>query len=231
MTIKNGIFSLVILLFVGLKSNAQYDLSKYKLIIDGKEVKFKDLDTTGKSKSHSKVSFRSDETTSPPTLYITSLPDGYEENVGARMDSISKSWIDKKIPSFKLNDLSGKTINSASLRGKVVVMNFYFTTCHPCLQEMPDLNKLEEKYQNKNVVFLAFALENSAQLKSFLKKNKFLYTQIPNGEKYTKASFRIDMWPTHIVADQNGVIKYFSQGLDPKTINNLDTKIVELSAK
>src|SRR5258706_16453591 len=93
-------------------------------------------------------------------LFIFSYSVSGQDDIGACMrsmatnkDSMDKAgkfffedWkecaLDKKLPSFKLVTLHGDTINSKQTEGKVVVLNFWFIDCHPCIAEVPGLNKL-----------------------------------------------------------------------------------------
>ena len=72
-------------------------------------------------------------------------------------------------------DLEGTTFTLDELKGKVVVINFWFVACKPCVEEIPELNELVEKYEEKDVVFLGFALDNEKRLNSFLEKTPFKY--------------------------------------------------------
>ena len=54
----------------------------------------------------------------------------------------------KPVPSFALRDIDGREISTASLRGKVVILNFWATWCGPCRAEVPDLVALQEKYKD-----------------------------------------------------------------------------------
>ncbi|MEI9976479.1 MAG: TlpA disulfide reductase family protein [Ignavibacteriota bacterium] len=56
---------------------------------------------------------------------------------------------------FSLVALDGKTYNLDALRGKVVLLNFWATWCPPCRREMPDMEKLYQRFASKGLVVLA----------------------------------------------------------------------------
>ncbi len=86
-------------------------------------------------------------------------------------------------PAFSATDINGNKYSLKSLKGKIIVMNFWFVECKPCVQEIPDLNKLVEDYKNEDVVFLGFATNKKSKIDSFLEKNNFSYDIIPNSKK------------------------------------------------
>src|SRR3954470_15731507 len=61
---------------------------------------------------------------------------------------------DDCLPDVKYIDTTGHAYTAESLLGKVVVVNFWATWCHPCQKEIPDLSKIYDKYKAKGVVFL-----------------------------------------------------------------------------
>ena len=130
-----------------------------------------------------------------------------------------------KLPNFRFTDLKGTRYNLKELTGKVIVLNFWFINCGPCRQEIPDLNKLVLKYKdNPNVVFLAVALDSRADVKEFLKKTPFLYNIKENGS-YLTESYGVKGYPTHVVLDQNAIIKFHTAGLAINTIYWIDKTI------
>lgn len=88
---------------------------------------------------------------------------------------------------------------------------------------MPELNKLAQKYADKEVVFLAVTFNNEAVLKKFLAKNQFKYNIVPNAKK-TVDQFKVDGYPTHIIIDKNSQI-VFRDGFSSSIIEELDTEI------
>jgi thiol-disulfide isomerase/thioredoxin len=109
-------------------------------------------------------------------------------------------------PEFESNLLNGKKISSYEFKGKIRVLNFWFTGCGPCKQEIPELNELVKKYKSKNVVFLAFALDKDKQLlNKYLKQNPFNYDIIPDSRNIVE-TYKVSAYPTHIIVNKDGKI-------------------------
>ena len=120
-------------------------------------------------------------------------------------------------PDFTLTDLSGTTHTSESIKGKVVVINLWFTACAPCIHEMPELNKIVDAYKEiEDVLFLAFALDPKPLVDEFLKKHKFDYNIIPESQEYITKKLNPPGYPTHIVLDKNLNVVFLFSGYTPK---------------
>ncbi|HKX31310.1 MAG TPA: redoxin domain-containing protein [Blastocatellia bacterium] len=110
-------------------------------------------------------------------------------------------------PRFKVTSLDGKTFDLNALQGKIVVLDLWFVACGPCRQEIPQLNRLVREFKNRNVVFLAPALDSQESLKNFLKTLPFDYHVIPDADEMIIRKFNTRAFPTHIVIDQDGQIE------------------------
>jgi len=86
----------------------------------------------------------------------------------------------KQLPALKLQDLNGKTIPADQFKGNIIVLDFWATWCVPCIAEIPALNQLQEKYGDKGVqvVGVALASGEAAEVKPFVGKNKIKYTVV-----------------------------------------------------
>jgi len=123
----------------------------------------------------------------------------------APVDENNQFLAGQKLPDFDLMDMKGNKINSKDLIGKPLVINFWFATCIPCMEEMPALNELKEKFQNSDVDFLAITFENKITVEIFLKKHRFNFTAIPNANEY---SYHItSIYPVTLFVGRNGIIK------------------------
>lgn len=131
---------------------------------------------------------------------------------------------------FSVRDLEGKRFKLEDLKGNLVVLNFWFVQCKPCVQEMPELNELVQKHQDENVIFLAFALNGKPELTQFLKKKTFSYHIVPDARAVAE-DYGVEGYPTHLVIDPAGNIVYSAMGFGPDTVEKLGQEIEGLLAE
>lgn len=163
----------------------------------------------------------------PPAMFdlstrrITPYKPPKEDRYNAR----SKFFIGKPAPAITGRTLSGKTIDAEYLQGKVVALNFWFTTCPPCRQEIPALNVLAARHAiREDVVFIGIALDDENRLARFLENTPFIYNIIPSGS--TAASrHRVNAYPTNIVIDRQGNIAEYIVGFAEDIDQRLDAAI------
>lgn len=127
----------------------------------------------------------------------------------------------------KFTDINGNKYDLRSSAGKVYVLNFWFINCPPCKQEIPELNDLVKKYENnKDVVFIAIALDSKSELKEFLKTSPFNYNIVDDGDYFAK-KYGVQYYPTHVIIGKDELIKFSTVGLASNTIYWLDKVIAE----
>ena len=140
---------------------------------------------------------------------------------------VENSLIGMNAPVFSVKDIQGNKKSLNSLKGKIIILNFWFIECKPCVREMPELNNLVKKYKNDNVEFIGFSGNGSMQINSFLKEQDFLYNIVPNSKSVIK-DYRISSYPTNIIIDQNAKVVYVTKGLKPATVNEIEEVIKSL---
>ncbi len=106
---------------------------------------------------------------------------------------------------FIATDLKGNNIKLSELRGKVVVLNFWFIKCKPCITEMPHLNELKAFYNNDDVEFLAITFDKKDLVEQFLDDHPFNYTITPNASDAVNI-YGVNSFPTNMVINQKGEI-------------------------
>ena len=116
--------------------------------------------------------------------------------------------IGQEIESFTTHDMNGHKIKLKDLRGKVLMLNFWFIGCPPCRQEIPEFNKLVELYKdNPNVVFLAVALDPRWDIRNFLKTTPFNFDIIDDGLSIA-VIYKIHLFPTSVILDKEGKVAF-----------------------
>jgi len=112
----------------------------------------------------------------------------------------------KPAPTFLAVSLDGERLSLADLRGKVIVLNFWFVGCGACMSEIPTLNRWVQEFKDQGVVFIGFALDHEDQLRSFLKIKPFSYKIVPNSSDIAR-EYDVAAYPTHVLIDRNGDIR------------------------
>jgi len=116
---------------------------------------------------------------------------------------------------FTLTDLQGKTWALKSLRGKVVLLNFWATWCPPCRKEMPDLQALYDQFQGQGLLILAISDEKADKVKPFLAERNVTYPILLDPGRKVNELFRIQGIPKSFVYDRDG--KLVAQAIDMRT--------------
>lgn len=118
---------------------------------------------------------------------------------------------DKAFPKFDLNTLTEQNFDSEQLKGKPTMINFWFTRCAPCIDEMPILNKIKEKYKD-DFNFIAITYEKEEDVKNFLIKHPFKFEHLVNAKNFTD-QLGINSYPMNLFLDKDGVLKYVKGGI------------------
>ncbi len=113
-------------------------------------------------------------------------------------------------PEYELVTLSGDTVRSAGLAGRVVVVNFWATWCPPCRLEMPSLQKLHERRGADGVVVLGFSTDvgGDAGVLSFLRERGITYPVGKATAEHQRAFGGIQGIPTTFVLDRRGRVRH-----------------------
>ena len=119
---------------------------------------------------------------------------------------------------------SGVWINShpltlKSLRGKVVLVDFWAFDCDPCIQAMPHIRELNSKYEKKGLVTIGVHVprtgdeKNVEKLRDAVKRMEIHFPVVTDNPQKIWGDYRCDLWPTVFVIDRNGAIRYSHGGV------------------
>jgi thiol-disulfide isomerase/thioredoxin len=124
--------------------------------------------------------------------------------------------INNKLPEMTMKSSTGEEIGLISLNGKPTLINFWYTACAPCIDEMPVLNKIYEKYKEE-YNFIAVTYEAKEKVDKFLKKHPYKFLHIVDAKEFTD-KLEIKIYPLNLILDKNGLVKYAENGI-PYVLN------------
>jgi cytochrome oxidase Cu insertion factor (SCO1/SenC/PrrC family) len=106
-----------------------------------------------------------------------------------------------EMPAFDLNDLSGRRVTSASLRGKPTLINFYFAACAPCILEVGPLNRFAAS--RKDLQFLAVTFDEPAEARAFVQRYQFNWRVVPGARDFIDR-MAVNRYPMMALFDAQG---------------------------
>ncbi len=116
-------------------------------------------------------------------------------------------------PDFELSTLDGKKVRLSAYRGKTVVLNFWTTTCKPCLEEMPSLADLAKVLKNRtDVVVLTVSTDSEranveTALSSILREKPPFSVMLDPESDIVGAKYGTHLFPETWIVDPKGVIR------------------------
>lgn len=128
-------------------------------------------------------------------------------------------------PDFVLSDLNGTVFKLSDQKGKIVLLTFWDSWSSACKQEIPQLNELVNKFnQNPRIVLWAISVEAPISIHKFLNDTPFQFQHFHSGYEVKKL-FNVIGFPTHVLIDQNGKIRYTHIGYAPDIALQLQKEI------
>ncbi len=107
---------------------------------------------------------------------------------------------------FKVTTLSGETKSRSSLKGKVILLNFWATWCPPCKQEIPTIEKLHNTMKGQNFeVFAVSVGETPDTVKKFVAQQKMTYPVYLDPQNLLSRTYASQGIPTTYLIDKNGM--------------------------
>jgi peroxiredoxin len=170
------------------------------------------------------------------------LENGFFENYLATLEEsvkkekkaeLIKSMINSPSPKFALKDWDGKEVSLESLKGKVVVIDFWATWCAPCIQSMPGMKKAQEKFTSRDDVKFLFidtwerVEDKLKNAKDFMEKKNYPFYVLMDNENKMVSDFEVSGIPTKFILDKDGNIRFKSTGFEGNT-DALAEEVIEM---
>jgi peroxiredoxin len=130
-------------------------------------------------------------------------------------------------PSFTLQSNAGGQVSLASLKGKVVMVNFWATWCVPCRQEMPHLQALYEKYNGLGFELLAVNVEknNAEGARKWLQETPVTFPVLFDPENQVTKLYKVQTMPSTVIIGRDGTMRFMHNGYKPGYENDYQTQV------
>jgi peroxiredoxin len=130
-------------------------------------------------------------------------------------------------PNFTLQSNAGGQVSLASLKGKVVMVNFWATWCVPCRQEMPHLEALYEKYNSLGFELLAVNVEknNAEGARKWLQETPVTFPVLFDPENQVTKLYKVQTMPSTVIIGRDGTMRFMHNGYKPGYENDYQTQV------
>lgn len=118
-------------------------------------------------------------------------------------------------PSYRAVALGGDSVSLAAQRGKVVLFNVWATWCHPCRDEIPELQALHTKYQPRGLELVGVSVDSEGSdeaIKAFMKDFEMTYPVWRDPDERVSAQFLVVGVPATFLIDRDGVLRWRKTG-------------------
>jgi thiol-disulfide isomerase/thioredoxin len=117
-------------------------------------------------------------------------------------------------PDFVLSDMNGKKVSLSSLKGKIVLLNFWATWCPPCREEMPTLETLFQTFKDRSdfVLLAVDSEEHKETVSEFLKNNPYRFPVLLDTTGEADLQYSIEAIPTTYLIDAQGEVVAGTKG-------------------
>lgn len=110
-------------------------------------------------------------------------------------------------PRFRARTMSGESFNNESVKGKVVLFEFWTTWCQYCHQEEPLIEQIDKEFSNKGLIVLAIDVaESKKTVKKYLEQHPRLSRIVLTEDTNLAAMYQANSYPIYVVVDRDGNI-------------------------
>ena len=132
-------------------------------------------------------------------------------------------------PDFTLHTMNGPNLRLQEQRGRVVMVNFWATWCGPCRQEMPQLNRLYEKYHAAGFVLLGVNVDDDTRKAAEVAgKLGVTFPVLLDTDKAVSKLYELSTMPSTVIIDRDGKVRYVHRGYLTGYEDNYEKQIREL---
>ena len=116
-------------------------------------------------------------------------------------------------PKFQLTSMAGKPVSLDSLKGQVVMINFWASWCGPCREEMPVLEQLYTKYKPMGFTMIGVNVEPDSKLAAeWLKATPVTFPILFDTKSEVSKLYQVSSMPSTVIVDRKGNLRWMHRG-------------------
>jgi peroxiredoxin len=147
----------------------------------------------------------------------------------AAVPAFAKPTAGEPAPDFVLRALDGHNLRLSEQRGRVVLVNFWATWCGPCREEMPQLNRLYQKYRGAGFVLWGVNVDDElANASGVAGKLGLSFPVLWDADKQVSKAYALSSMPSTVLIDREGRVRFLHRGYREGTADTYDQQIREL---
>lgn len=159
--------------------------------------------------------------------YVKLQPNGAYFESAKKMADNPRRARESYAPDFSFTSSEGEHVALEDLKGKVVLLDFWGTWCPPCVESVPELRSLHKKY-SKEPSFMLIGISSDSDdevWREFTAKNKMIWPQYRDKDRRIQRSFGVRAFPTYVLIDHEGIVRFQSVGMSWLRAASLDDAI------
>ena len=147
---------------------------------------------------------------------------------------VARTEVGDVMPAYSSQYLDGKPFDLASEKGSVVLVNVWATWCGPCRMEIPELQKLHDKYRDRGFKVLGVSVDDTGvkDVQKFVADQKMSYPVLLDADGKLANVLQTTVLPTSVILSRDGKILWRQVGaLMPNDVQGVEQVIEKATAK
>ncbi len=138
----------------------------------------------------------------------------------------ARDFVQHTAPNFHLKTLDGHTLSLKSLRGQVVLLNFWASWCKESEKELPRLAQLQQRLVARGLRVIAISVDHRSQtVRRFLQKHPIAVPTLWDRKQRVARRYSVEVLPSTYLIDRNGQVRWIQRGFSEQKFATLADRI------
>jgi thiol-disulfide isomerase/thioredoxin len=150
---------------------------------------------------------------------------------GGGDEASPSNQVGSPLPKIEVDALSGKRIDVASYKGRVLLLDVWASWCGPCKEELPMLDAMAKRLKSKGIEILAVSVDQErANVDKFLRGHgRWSLTVAHDPAGLIAERLSPEKMPTSYVIDRSGIVRYVNAGFVPDDAAVIERRLLEVA--